>query len=291
MIEGYMFALGAAFFSGVAAIIEKKVLFKSKALSFSFVLALFNLLFSIPFFFFVDYSTLSFISLGVLFFKSILGAFAFLCVMIGIKNLEISRALPMLVLTPGLVAFFAFIFLGESLKLIEIFGMTLLLIGTSVLQLGKENKLFAPWKNFWKLKGNNYIIIALFLFTLTSILDKALLRNFKVPVNAFLAFQHLFLAIIFILLVFIFRKASDVKSSFKFSWIPIVVLAFITIAYRYGHIHAVKLAPVALVLSIKRISVFFAILIGGRMFKDQNLLTRVLATTIMIVGAVLIILN
>ena len=120
MIQWYMLALASAFFSALAAIIEKKVLFKEKALAFSAVLAILNLIIAIPFFFFTNFSTLTMSSLFVLFIKSFLGALAFLCVMLGIKNLELSKALPLLVLTPGLVALGAFIFLQEALTTLEI---------------------------------------------------------------------------------------------------------------------------------------------------------------------------
>jgi len=290
-MEWYIIAFVAAFFSASAAIIEKKILFKEKALSLSLILALFNLVLAIPFFFFVDYTLISGLALGVLFFKSILGAVAFLFVMKGIKNLEISKALPMLVLTPGLVAFFAFIILGESLKLVEIGGMVLLLGGTYVLQLGSQRGFWSPWKSFIKVKGNYYIIFALVLFTVTSILDKALLQNYKVPLNAFMGFQHLFFVIVFVFLAIIYSRDVSLKKSFKFSWKLIAVLAVITITYRYSYLYAVKIAPVALVLSIKRISVFFAVLIGGKLFQDRSLVRRVIATAVMVAGAVLIVMN
>jgi uncharacterized membrane protein len=290
MIQWYFLALIAAFFSATAAIVEKKVLFKEKALGFSATLALLNLVIAIPFFFFIDFSVLTTSGLLVLFIKSILGALAFLCVMLGIKNLELSNALPLLVLTPGLVAIGALIFLKESLSQLEILGMVLLLIGTYVLQLKQNQKFLDPWKIFIKSKGHMYILGALFLFTITSILDKAVLKNFKVPVNAFMGFQHLFLAIIFLLFLIFSGKTKQIRPVFKNSLKYMIILALITITYRYAQILSVKQAPVALVLSIKRVSVFFAVIIGGRLFKEHNLLKRIIATTIMVAGAVLVIL-
>lgn len=289
MIPWYNLALTSAFFSATAAIIEKKVLFKEKALGFSVTLALLNLIIAIPFFFFINFSVLTTSGLLVLFLKSFLGALAFLFVMIGIKNLEISKALPLLVLTPGLVAIGALIFLRESLSQLEILGMILLLGGTYVLQLKQRQTITSPWKSFIKSKGNLYIVGALILFTITSILDKAILKNFKVPVNAFMGFQHLFLAIIFISFILFSGKTKQLKPVFKNSLKYMIILALITITYRYTQILAVKAAPVALVLSIKRISVFFAVIIGGRLFKDHNLLQRIIATAIMVIGAVLVI--
>ena len=112
----FIVAILSAFLSAFAAITQKKVLFNLGALEFSFILSLVNLVFSIPFFFFIDYQTLTSLNLFILFIKSVIGVAAFLCVMISLKNLEISNALPLLALTPGFVAVFAYILLGESLK-------------------------------------------------------------------------------------------------------------------------------------------------------------------------------
>jgi len=118
----FVIALLSAFLSAFAAITQKKVLFSLGALEFSFLLSLVNLVFSIPFFFFIDYGTINSFNLLVLFIKSVIGVGAFFCVMLSLKNLEISNALPLLALTPGFIAVFAFIFLGEALKTAEVVG-------------------------------------------------------------------------------------------------------------------------------------------------------------------------
>jgi drug/metabolite transporter (DMT)-like permease len=287
-----LIALTSAFFSAVAAVLEKKILFKEKAFTMSFILALFNFVLAVPFFFFVDYSLVTSSALMVLFFKSILGAAAYLLVLMGMRRLEISQALPLLVLTPGLVALFAFLLLGESLVAMEIGGMILLLVGTYLLQVGGKKGFFSPVKSFVKSKGNYYILGALVLFTITSLLDKALLKNFNVPVNAFMGFQHLFFAIIFgFVAIFYVGERKEFVRAIRFSGWAILALAVVTVIYRYTQIYATNIAPVALVLAMKRISVFFAVLIGGKLFRDSNLFVRIIATALMVGGAVMIIVS
>lgn len=291
MIEWYILAFISAFFSAAAAIYEKKVLFKEKAVGFSTLFAIFNLILAIPFFFFINYTLVTSVGIFALIIKSIFEAAAFLCIMQGIKNLELSAALPLLVLTPGLVAIFAFFILAESLTALEILGMVLLMIGTYTLQIKtkEKQKLLDPFKAFFRAKGYYYIITALILFTTTSILDKAILKNFSLPLNAFMGFQHLFLSIIFILFIVLTGKTHQLKHAFKFSWTLVLIISIFTIIYRYTQLSSVKIAPVALVLSIKRTAIFFAVVIGGKLFKENNLLIRTIATAIMIIGAILII--
>lgn len=286
----FYIALISALFSAAAAIAQKKVLFKLDALDFSFLLSIINLIFCLPFFLNTEFGEIAFQSLIILYIKNILGAAAFLYVMLSIKNMEISRALPLLALTPGLVAVFAFISIGETLTIVEISGIVLLLIGTYVLESKSSQSIIEPFKIFIKSKKHHYVLIALILLSVTSILDRFLLGGEKLTPSAFMGFQHLFLAINF-LLIFVFAKRNVgklIKSINKEFLFWIIFISFLTIIYRYTQVEAVKIAPVALVLAVKRISVFFAAIIGGKIFREKRLLVRAAATAIIITGAILI---
>ena len=197
----FVLAFISAVLSATAAISQKKVLFKLEALEFSFLLSLFNMIFSLPFLFINDLSIITFNTLLLLYLKTILGTLAFWCVMLAIKNLEISKALPLMVLTPGLVALTAFAFLGESLTSLEISGMLLLLAGTYILESKAKQDILMPFKVFIKSKNHHYIIFALLLFTATSVLDKTLLSRFSLEPPAFIGFQHIFMAFNFSLII------------------------------------------------------------------------------------------
>lgn len=286
----FIVAFISALLSAFAAITQKKVLFNLGALEFSFLLSIVNLVFSIPFFFFIDYQTINTLNLSILFVKSIIGVAAFLCVMISLKNLEISNALPLLALTPGFVAVFAFLLLGESLKIIEVVGLLFLIAGTFILE-SKNIKTFSfPFKIFLKSKYHRFVVLALFLFTASSILDKLLLIKLNLSPISLTAFQHIYFAIIFSLVYLIFKQKAEVSSvSIKkdnLGWIALI--SILTIGYRYTQIVAVSLASVALVLAIKRTSVFWATVIGGKLFNDKDLLKRSLAAILILIGAILI---
>lgn len=283
-------ALISALLSAFAAITQKKVLFNLGAVEFSFLLSIANLFFSIPFFFFIDYDTINILNLSILLAKSIIGVAAFLCVMIALKNLEISNALPLLALTPGFVALFAFLLLGESLKTVEVIGLMFLIVGTFILESKNLKEFVSPFNVFLKSKYHRYIVLALFLFTASSILDKLLLIKLNLSPISLTAFQHIYFAVLFSIIYLIFRKKEEVSSvSVKinnFGWIALI--SVLTIGYRYTQIVAVSLASVALVLAIKRTSVFGATVIGGKLFNDKDLLKRSIAAILILVGAILI---
>lgn len=280
----------SALLSAFAAITQKKVLFKLGALEFSFLLSIANLIFSIPFFFFIDYETINFLNLSILFAKSIIGVAAFFCVMLALKNLEISNALPLLALTPGFVAVFAFLILGESLKTLEVVGLLFLIFGTFILESKNFKELVLPFNVFLKSKYHRYIIFALLLFTASSILDKLLLIKLNLSPISLTAFQHIYFAILFSIIYLIFKRNSEVSpveiQKDNLGWIALI--SILTIGYRYTQIVAVSLASVALVLAIKRTSVFWATVIGGKIFNDKDLLKRSIAAILILVGAILI---
>jgi drug/metabolite transporter (DMT)-like permease len=286
-------ALLSAFLSAFSTILEKKVLFEEDALEFSFKLSLLNVLFSLPFFFFFELKEIALNSLLILFAKTVLSSLAFLNVMLMLKSFDVSRSLPMMALTPALVAVLAFFVVGDSLSAYDIMGMALLMIGTYMLELKSGGNLLEPFSTIIHSKAHRYILYALLLFTATSIMDRFLLIKHNMLPIELISIQHVFIAFNFTCIVLIKRKnpLKILKSSELITLKWILLISLVTICYRWTNIEAVKLAPVALVLSIKRTSVFFASVIGGKIFNEKKLLQRALAAFIMIVGAIVIINN
>ncbi|MDH3267959.1 MAG: DMT family transporter [Ignavibacteria bacterium] len=289
----FFIALLSSFLSAFAAISQKKVLFKLNPVQFSFYLSIANLLLSIPFFFFVDYNTINSYNLSVLFIKSLIGVAAFLCVMTALKNLQISNALPLLALTPGFVAVFAFLFLGEALKFYEVLGLISLIAGTYILESKNLKEILFPLNVFFKSKYHHYILAALLLFTASSVMDKLLLIKLDFTPISLTAFQHFYFALMFFIIYFSFKGKLENHSPQinKTDVFWIILISVLTIGYRYTQIVSVSLASVALTLAVKRTSVLWATVIGGRIFKDSNLLKKIIAVLFILLGAILILRN
>ncbi len=290
-MEWYIIAFISALLSAFAAVSQKKMLFNMNALDFSLILSLFNVLFALVLIPSIQFNEISALSLAILYCKTIFGAVAFLFVMLAIKNLEISGALPLMILTPALVALSAFVILGESISLIEIVGMGLLLFGIYVLETSCESNIFHSFKVFKASRYKHFLIGAILLFTVSSVIDKFLLKTHQLEPLSFLFYQQIFLAINFVLIYIfaghnLFKLIKSIKIK-QYSWI--ILIALFTIGYRYSLLEAIKMAPVALVLSIKRTSIFFATIIGGKLFSEHSLLRRSIATLLMLTGAYLII--
>jgi uncharacterized membrane protein len=150
--------------------------------------------------------------------------------------------------------------------------------------------LFIPFSVFIKSKYHRFIILALLLFTASSIMDKLLLIKLNLSPISITAFQHLFFAFLFFIAYVLFKgkevSASAIIKKQNLGWIALI--SIITIGYRYTQIVAISLASVALVLAIKRTSVFWATVIGGKLFNDKDLLKRSIAAILILIGAILI---
>lgn len=286
----FFIALLSSFLSAFAAISQKKVLFNLNPVQFSFYLSVANLVLSIPFFFFIDYNAINFSNLSVLFIKSLIGVAAFLCVMTALKNLQISNVLPLLALTPGFVAVFAFLFLGEALKTLEVLGLISLVAGTYILESKNLKEILFPLSVFLRSKYHHYILAALLLFTASSVMDKLLLVKLYLTPVSLTAFQHLYFALLFLLIYFLFKGKLENLSQHinKTDILWIILISILTIGYRYTQIVSVSLASVALTLAVKRTSVLWATIIGGRIFQDSNLLKKTIAVMFILLGAILI---
>lgn len=290
----FLLAFISAVFSAAAAVSEKKALFKLNALDFSFIVSLVTLLFTLPFFFGIQYSLIFKIEILILFIKTIFGAAAFLFVMKAIKNLEISEALPLLALTPGFVAVAGVLFINDSLKPTEWAAILLMLAGAYILEIQKgKRKLTDPFKTLSNFTKYAYVFSALALFTISSVLDRVLLTDYKLPPYTFTAMQQLFYALIFAV-VFFFKQGNPMRAAKgldRQTFYLITTIAILTVIYRYTQIEATKLAPAALVLSVKRLSVLLAVIFGGKLFRDENLKVRIAAVIVILAGTTLLMIN
>ncbi|GJQ61571.1 MAG: hypothetical protein SCALA702_06240 [Melioribacteraceae bacterium] len=284
-------ALISALFSAAAAVSQKKVLFNIDAVRFSFILSLFNLGLLIPVLLFhIPQIPEPNILISVI-VKSFLASAAFLYVMRALKSFEISSALPLLALTPGIVAILSFLLLGDLISLFGVAGIFLMIAGSYVLESSNAGSWMDPLKVLLYGKNRKYIFLALGIFSFTSVLDRLILWKYKLPPLDFLMIQQFFSVIFFA----VFYSFSRGKTGEEKLSVPVkkylyffLFISILTLGYRYFQMEAVKLAPAALVLSVKRLSILFAIVIGGKLFSEKGLYRKITATLIILAGLFLI---
>lgn len=223
--------------------------------------------------------------------KSILGGAAFLLVMMSLEHNQISTALPILGMTPAVTAIAALLILGESLRSWEWLGIGMMMAGTYILEKRPEQKIFQPFKEALRSTNHYYMYGALGLFAVSSVFDKLLVSGYKTDPLVVLFYQHIVYCAMFGSLLFIRKQSFQAAVQKGRSQLPfIVTVAFLTIAYRFTQLDATKLAPVALVLAVKRTSILYASFFGGKIFSDERLVQKLIGGAL-IVGAGFIILR
>ncbi len=288
MKSWFLFAIGSALFSAAAAIGQKKALFKIDALGFSFYLALFNAVIVLLIIAVKGPPQLGSTEVLILLLKTLLGALAFWCVMISIKNFQLGSVLPLLVFTPALVALTAFLFLQETLSPTEIIGMALMLLGIYVIEI-KEKNLLLPLKELFLKSKSRFVIYALLLFTISSVLDKLLISKYRIAPIDFILLQQLFAFFFFGIFFLSFSERKNFKPLADVNLFRLILLISVfTLLYRFLYIYSLKTGTVALALTVKRTSVLFAVIASRKIFNEGNTLRKAVATVLLLIGGYLV---
>jgi drug/metabolite transporter (DMT)-like permease len=250
------------------------------ALTFSFLLAAVLMVYSLGTMFVVDVTAVTSATLVTLILKGIVNAFAFLLVMMALQRAEISSTLPLLALTPGIVALLAYFTIGDTISAREIIGLVLMIGGMVLLERKGGNIIKAHW----------YIWVALVLFAVSAVMDKALVTGHKTHPLVVLFYQHAVFLLMYAVLFFWKKKPllNLFTHEHRSTLVLIIFVAVLTLGYRYAQLAATQLAPVALVLAVKRTSVFFASLVGGKLFSEQRLPWKLVGAALIIVAGFLI---
>jgi drug/metabolite transporter (DMT)-like permease len=134
-----------------------------------------------------------------------------------------------------------------------------------------------------------YIFGALGLFAVSSVMDKMLVSSFSVDPVTVLFYQHIVYCAMFGALLLV-RRAS-LRSVIAKGWgelLLIGIITILTISYRFTQLEATKLAPVALVLAVKRTSILYASFVGGKIFSEERLPTKLIGGTLIVAAGFLI---
>ena len=205
--------------------------------------------------------------------------------MYAIRIAPLSLTVPYLGLTPIFLLVIPRIILGETLSVTGMIGVVLVSIGTYILQLDRAKYgIFEPWLAIFKNKGSFFMLIVAICYSVTSTLGKLAIQHSN-PITMSIVYFSL-LAVTFT--PFALREAKkqniriDKRAKSYFSIGLAMALMAIT------HFTAISHVQVAYMISIKRLSLLFAILYGWILFGEKNVRERLTGGIVIIAGATLI---
>lgn len=223
-----------------------------------------------------------------LFSSGTLNVAATILYMKAIQYEDLSRTIPMISFTPVFLLITSPLVIGETPSLLGLIGVILITIGAYVLNIHKHDHgdYLAPIKSILKDRGTKLMLIVASIWSFTSVFDKMGINNSSALF--WVVAIHIFLTVT--IFPIMWYKNPDFLSVFQNKakeLAPFGVLNALKLSLQ--HI-ALSLALVPYVVSIKRTSILFSVVIGWLFFKDKHIKKRLIGAGVMLVGAVIIIL-
>lgn len=214
------------------------------------------------------------------------------------KNGEMALIVPMLCFTPVFVLFLAPKLLNQSIGASSIMGVFMIVIGAYLMKIGENKKGFMePFKALTREVGVRYMLLVAFIWGFTSVIDGyGVINAGAIKTNVFLSFKagvywliwtQSLSSILFMAIVAKRWRVAPEKLAIK-ELVPIGISNGFQVLTQMC---AMGLIPAAYVISIKRLSVIFSILIGHFHLKNKNVKEIMFGAIVMIFGFILITLS
>ena len=267
-----------AVFRGIRDSIKKKALMKNSTFEVLFYYTVISFVFILPTS--EGVTEVSLPLMGAIFVKSLCVFLAWICNFSAIKRLPVSFSGVMD--TSGMIfsTLIGVTVLSEAFSLYQGIGLVMVLGGLILLNVKKTSN------------GSNdegirlkYVILCLLgvLFNSTSgILDKVITRY--VTASQIQFYFMLFLVVLYAGYVLVTRTKINFVSLIKNPYIPIMAILLVIGDRALFEANANPQSTVVAITLIKRSSVFVSILCGKLMFKEKNILYRVMCAAFILLG-------
>lgn len=208
---------------------------------------------------------------------------------LAIRDSPLSLTLPYLAFTPVLVTISGYLLLGETVTAQGFAGILLVVLGAYLLnlehaRLRQPRTWFAPLAAILRERGSRYMLSVAAIYGVTSVLGKGAMHY--MPTLSFGAFYFACVGLA-TLFVFALWQPSSLKTLLR-PRLSHMFVAGLMAAMVLTHFMALALVQTAYMISVKRTSILFGILLGALFFAERHLARNLLAGAIMVGGVALI---
>ena len=205
-----------------------------------------------------------------------------------IKSLEVSNlsvSIPMLSFTPVFLLLTSYLMLNEFPTLAGLLGVLLVVLGSYILNLHESKQGYLePVKSIFRNKGIFYMVIVAFLYSLCANLGKIGV-NLSNPAYYMFMFYLIYSILLFIVF---FKNIKSNITALRKNLNYFALAGFSTAASEILIGVAYKYSIVPYIISLKRTSILFAVLIGIFLFKEKSIKQAVIGSAVMFIGVLLI---
>jgi len=197
-----------------------------------------------------------------------------------------SRSIPLLAFSPAFVLITGTIILGEFPTIIGIFGVLVVVLGAYVLKLKLHSgHHLEPFRRLVREKWARYMLVASIIMALAAPTFKTVVINSS-PIFAMAVSFPICIAYTLVF-TWIRREKVHIPTEPK-RLIPLVLLGLSLFSAAILVNMAFVTGIASYIVSIKRLSIFFNVLIGTLIFKESHAKQSIIAGLIMVLGAIII---
>ncbi|HRQ55908.1 MAG TPA: DMT family transporter [Azoarcus taiwanensis] len=216
---------------------------------------------------------------------------AMMLYMQAIRESPLALTLPYLAFTPVFATLTAFALLGETVTSRGLLGIALVVIGAYALNLeqakvASPRSWFSPLTAIARERGSRLMLTVAVIYSITSVLGKGALQY--MPGSQFGPVYFIAVAL-FAVAVVGWRQPAALAVLWRprpAHWLIGSLMALMVIT----HFMALERVEVAYMISVKRTSILFGILLGAWLFAETRLFQHLFAAGLMVTGVALIVL-
>jgi len=180
------------------------------------------------------------------------------------------------------------IFFSETLRIIPIVGLILTIVGGYFLKVEEAREDFwKPFKLLFTNKNAFIYLVAMLLMPFTSVFDKTGLKNMATVNQSFLLLWEN-VATTVLIGIYLTKKNKNwvvsLKNNFGILFLSGIIYAFLSLFYLYG----ITTGALALVSGVKKLEIFFALILSWIFFGDKPKIGVWIGCLIMLLGIILI---
>lgn len=202
-----------------------------------------------------------------------------------IQASDLSLTLPMLTFTPLFMLGTSPLILGEFPNAWGGMGIILIIAGAYALHLGRGGHgPLAPFRALWREPGPRIMLCVALLWSVAANVDKIGVANSSPPFWLFTFFCAMSLGLLPVVLLKSRRPLARLRTNFP----GLLLIGLTGTLALMLQMWALTLTLAAYVVSIKRLSVVFGVLLGHFVFEERDLARRLICAALMVAGVALI---
>lgn len=267
-------------FKGIRECVKKKALQKNGTVEVLFFYTLFGFILVIPSCNDVFSMPKSYIL--PIFIKSAFVFTAWICAFRAIKKIPISlygitdMSRVLFSTTLGVVV------LHETMGLNQFIGLALVILGVLMVNLKKRGSNEGTSKKYFI-----FIMISCICNATSGVMDKVLMKTGDITHGQLQFWYMLFLTLMYLCYLIFTRTKVNIKSIAKNYWIWILSILFVIADRALFAANGYEASKVTVMTLIKQSSVIVTILLGRLVFKEKNILYKIICAVIVATGIVI----